>query len=143
MPPKGAPVVLFDDDGNVMAPRRALNSCPEEHHTDATEVIISTAGGIIDAGDQVFIAAPGNGFKISVHEFILHNQASANGELNLDFATSNKVVARLFSSVTGSAIPGGRKHIEGGNNEPLTLTGTSLGNAKKNYVSVQYVIEPV
>ena len=71
------------------------------------------------------------------------SNSAANAILNLDFATSSKVVARMYSAAVGSTFVGGRKHVEGAENEALTLTGSALGNAKLQYVSVQYVIEPV
>jgi hypothetical protein len=86
---------------------------------------------------DVDIITPPSGYKICVREIFVHTNGNV-GTLNLDFATSNIIIDRVYFSVQSKNDTAGG-HIAGAIDEPLTLNIAGTGT-NKVFVRVNYVV---
>jgi len=130
------PVIRLEDVERGVS--GALLTCPEHHHTSFSEEYTSTAGGAIAA---VTIITPPASKILDIHRIFIHSEATS-GNINLDFLTSGIKVARMYPAKSGVLVTGA-VHFEGVADEVLTLSATGIGNTKKVFVSIQYIIAPI
>ncbi len=106
-----------------------------DHLTSTTVEYTSTSGGDIVA---TALITPPSGLHIGVYSYSIKTEATS-GVINIDYATSSVMIARLYPARTDSGDDSGL-HLEGATDEPITISASGIGNTQRFFIIINTAI---
>lgn len=130
--PYKAAHVLVDEFGVPLnVTHGALTVNTNEPYGNYSVLLASDAGGVLS---QTLIT-PASGKILHVKATLVSTEAST-GTISLDMGA---LIVNYLWPEKGVAHPGVDLHMFGGVDVPLTITGTSIGNAKGVFAMISYI----